>query len=784
MKSVFSLLLLCAGLWAAAQNSLSGKITDQQTAEPLVGATVKTSNAKDAVITNNKGEFTLQSISMIEAIEISYVGYETQQLKVSADTKFVNVSMASSNVNLSTITVTGYENNRKLLETAGSIALLKAKELQRGDNMDIMPAINTIPGVKMEAYAAGNYRISIRGSLVNNPWGVRNVKIYWNDIPLSSPDGTAQKNIDFDPAIIGSLEVVKGPSGSMYGAGNGGVLLIKNTKGGTGETSLETGYTRGSYGFGRFQATYKTAGDNFNLTANVVSQRYAGYRENNWGNKDVINLFSQFFPSEKRSLNFFITHVTGSLGIAGGLNKSQADSMPTQALQFNKDNKISVKKYDATVLGASQTYRFNDLFSNTTSVYGNFQTYDHPFGSSIYYNGYFKESMVGYGGRTKFVFSPALGNIKARFSIGGEYQYQHQLGNTFTVINDQVGTWPEAGDLYQNDIVVSKSKMLFAQAEFDLPAKIFLTLGASYTNLSYDILDLFKDSAHVNYSGLLKFPAKTSPRIGLVKEISNNLAVHGSASYGYSPPPVWEINNYDGTLNKGIKPEDGVNYEIGIRGNILKSKFNFDITAYQMHLKNAIVPVAQANGTTAYRNAGLTDQKGIEAALSFIAINDPTKRIAFLKPWISYTYNNYLFEDYKTQSFDWATYSVKTIDNSGKHVTGVVPNSLSAGLDLETKYGLYFNSLFYYYDKIPLNDANTYYADAYSLLNGKLGFRKNIHRIGVDVFAGVNNAMDTHYSSLLLYNADATSYGAPPQFYNPSPGVNYYGGVKIKYNFK
>lgn len=782
MKYILLLPVLFLSISSVAQTKLRGRITDQQTGEVLSGATITTSQSTTTA--SEKGEFEIPVSPDRDVIKVSFIGYETQELRVSATTRYLNIALSGSNTNLSTVTVTGYESNRKLLETAGSIAVLKPKELQRGDNMDIMPAINTIPGVKMEAYSAGNYRISIRGSLVNNPWGIRNVRIYWNDIPLSSPDGTAQKSIDFDPAIVGSVEVLKGPSGSMYGAGNGGVLLIKNTQGSNGQSSVETGYTGGSYGFGRFQASYKTSGDNFNIAANVVSQRYSGYRENNWGNKDVINLFTQIFPSEKRSLNFFITHASGSLGIAGALNKSQMDSMPRQAIQYNKDNKISVKKYNATALGASQTYHFNSRFSNTTSIYGNFQTYDHPFGSSIYYNGFLKESMVGYGARTKFVFSPVIGKIKTRFSLGGEYQYQHQFGNTFSIINDQPGTWPEAGSLYQDDIVVSRSKMLFAQAEFDLPSKIFLTVGASYTNLSYDILDLFKDSAHVNYSGLLKFPDKISPRIGLVKVISDNIALHGSMSYGYSPPPVWEINNYDGTLNKDMKPEDGVNYEIGIRGNILKSKLNFDITAYQMYLKNAIVPVARPNGTTAYKNAGQTNQKGIEAMLSYIVVNDPAKPVSFVKPWVSYTYNDYTFRDYKTQSFDWNAYEVVTVDNSGKNVTGVVPNSLAAGIDLETVYGLYFNTIYYYYDKIPMNDANTYYSDAYSLLNVKLGFRKSIHRFGFDVFAGINNAMNTHYSSLLLYNADATAYGAPPQFYNPSPGINYYGGLKLKYNLK
>ncbi|GAO44670.1 TonB-dependent receptor [Flavihumibacter petaseus] len=783
MKALYVLtiaLLLCSA--AYTQTIIKGKITDQQSGEVLPGATI--ANGKTVITASDKGEFEIRLTDDGTSLAVSYAGYETKVITVPANTGFVVIGMNSSNINLSTVVVTGYENNRRLLETAGAIGVLKASQLQRGDNRDIMAAMNTVPGVKMEAYSTGNYRIAIRGSLLNNPWGIRNVRVYWNDLPLSSPDGTTQKSIDFDPALIGSVEVLKGPSGSMYGAGNGGVLLIRNTKAGADENSLETGYTAGSYGYSRFEASYKTSGENFNIAANVVSQRYDGYRENNWGNKDVINLFSQFKTSEKRTLNLFVTHVTGSLGIAGALNAFQADSMPRQAGQYNKDNKTSVKKYDATAFGVSQTYRFSSHFTNTTGVYGNFQTYDHPFGTGIYYNGYLKESLTGYGGRTRFVYAPVLGSISSRFSIGGEYQYQHQFGNTFTVINDEAGSWPETGDLYQNDIVVSKSAMLFAQAEFDLPRSFFLTLGASYTNLSYDILDMLKTAGHVDYSGLLQFPDKISPRIGLVKTIGKNLAVHGSISSGYSPPPVWEINNYDGTLNKDIQPEGGVNYEIGFRGNMLNSKLNLDVTAYQMNLKNAIVPVAQANGTTAYKNAGATNQKGIEAAVSYLLLSDREQLVSLLKPWISYTFNDYRFRDYKTQSYDDGSSSVITVDNSGKKVTGVVPNSVAAGVDLDTRPGIYLNTTFYYYDKVPLNDANTYYADAYALLNLKIGYRKTFNRIGLDLSCGVNNVTDTQYSSLLLYNADATAYGAPPQFYNPSPGINYYGGARLKYSFK
>lgn len=769
---------------ATAQYKLAGKITDQQANEPLIGATVKVANSNIISLTNKNGEFMIESNIKINSIDVSFIGYETKHVQVNDLSEFMHISMAPGIMNLSSVTVTGYENNRKLSETSGAISILRPREIQRGDNMDIMPALNTIPGVKMEATVTGDYRIAIRGSLLNNPWGIRNLKIYWNGIPMSSPDGTGGHGLDFDPCMIGSIEVLKGPSGSIYGAGNGGVLLFKSYKAFSGQNQLETGYTGGSYGFGKWTTTYKTGNNNFNLAANYTRQRYDGYRENGWSNKDVVNIFAQFFPSEKRTVNVFVNAATGTFGIPGGLDSLQAATNPRQAIQFALDNKTSVKRYNNLQIGASQTYQFTDLISNTTSIYGTMNTLNHPYGESPYYNGFLKESTIGAGLRTRFVYAPQLGNIKSKFTLGAELMYQHQLGNTFAVENDIPGTWPETGNLTQSDITISKSNILFAQAEFDLPWQLLLTAGASYNDLSYDITDLFKDSVHVNYSGLMDFPKKISPRIGLVKVVNNKLSIQGSISYGYAPPPLWELNNYDGTLNKNIKPEDGKNYEIGVRGNLFNHKFSYDISAYQSFITNSIVPVANQYGTTSYKNAGSTNQKGIEAMLIFAALHNPDKAVSSLKFWTSFTYNDYKFKDYTTESFDWNNNTVIKSDYSGNYVTGVVPVSVSAGVDAESKAGFYFNTVLYYYDKAPMNDANTAYSNSYLLVNAKLGFKKDIMKwFGLDVFAGVNNLTNKQYSSLINFNADAYSYGAPPAWYNPSPARNIYGGIKFTFNF-
>lgn len=784
MKKVITLLYLtCITLSLTAQQIINGRVSDEYTHEPLIGASIITNGSQKNIVTDNHGAFSIELTTDLTTIDVSHVGYETKQIAISSNSSFLNITLEATISTLSSVTVTGYETNRKLLETAGSISVLGTQELQRGDKMDIMSALNTVPGVKMEAHVPGDYRIAIRGSLLNNPWGIRNLKLYWNDIPLSSPDGTASHGVDFDPEMVGNIEVLKGPSGSMYGAGNGGVLLFKSDKGRNGQNKLETGFTGGSYGSNKLNTIYKTGTDNFNLTAAYTRQRYDGYRENGWSDKDVVNIFSQLLPSEKRTVNLFVNYATGSFGLSGQLTDKEMADNPRQAVQYAKDNKTSVKRYNVAQIGASQTYHFTDKIFNTTSIYGSLQSLDHPYGSSEYYNGYLKESTHGLGARTKLVYAPQLGTIKSRFTIGGEFMYQHQFGDAFAIVNDVAGTWPETGNLFESAISVSKSNILFAQAEFDLPWKLLLTAGASYNDLSYDINDLYKDSAHVSNSGVIKFPKQVSPRIGLVKVVNDNLSVHGSISYGYSPPPLWELNNFDGTLKKDMKPEKSKSFELGTRGSFLDNKLSFDVALYQMYITDAIVPEANQYGSSSYKNAGSTNQKGVEAMFTYAAINKPGSSLSLLKLWSGFTYNDFKFKNYIAESFDWDNNTIVKKDYSGNEVTGTIPVSVSAGIDAASNVGLYLNTVLYYYDKSPMNDANTAYSKAYSLLNAKLGFRKNIKWFGLDVFAGANNLTDTQYSSLISFNADAFAYGAPAKWYNPSPGRNFYGGVKLTFNF-
>jgi iron complex outermembrane receptor protein len=179
-------------------------------------------------------------------------------------------------------------------------------------------------------------------------------------------------------------------------------------------------------------------------------------------------------------------------------------------------------------------------------------------------------------------------------------------------------------------------------------------------------------------------------------------------------------------------------------------------------------------------NAGALTEKGFELSLFYQLVQDSDKIITLMKPWISYTCNDYKFRNYTKESFDYNSNVPVTTDYRGKKVTGVTPNMLNAGFDLETESGFYLNAVLNYVSKTAINDANTHFQHAYTLLASKIGYRIRMDHLEINAFAGGQNLLDARYSSLVNINADA---GGSPAFFNPSPARNFYGGLSLKFYF-
>ncbi len=128
---------------------------------------------------------------------------------------------------LQEVTVTAFHSRMQWKSVPAAVAILGSKEMDRYTNTSFVPLFNTVPGVRIEERSPASYRLSIRGSLLRSPFGVRNVKIYWDDIPLTDAGGNTYLNL-VDMNTLTSAEIIKGPAASVYGANTGGAVLLRS----------------------------------------------------------------------------------------------------------------------------------------------------------------------------------------------------------------------------------------------------------------------------------------------------------------------------------------------------------------------------------------------------------------------------------------------------------------------------------------------------------------------------------------------------------------------------
>src|SRR5262245_22189804 len=91
--------------------------------------------------------------------------------------------------------VSAYQYHRPVNDVPAAVNVMLDKDLLRFNNTSLVAGLNTIPGVRMEERSPGSYRLSMRGSSLRSPFGIRNVKLYWNDLPFTDAGGNTYLNL-------------------------------------------------------------------------------------------------------------------------------------------------------------------------------------------------------------------------------------------------------------------------------------------------------------------------------------------------------------------------------------------------------------------------------------------------------------------------------------------------------------------------------------------------------------------------------------------------------------
>src|SRR5690606_37760079 len=192
---------------------------------------------KPVSLSDKDGYFEIKLPLPGNSIRVSLTGYRSQVVQLKDQTR-LNIQLEPDIISLNEVRVMGFSANLRKRETAGSVALITARDINRGNGVSFQSAINAVPGVRMEQSTLSEARISIRGNGVRSAFGIRNIKVYLNDIPITEADGTTRIEA-IDVHSIGRAEIIKGPASSIYGAGTGGVIHFQLQRAPYQEQSIE-----------------------------------------------------------------------------------------------------------------------------------------------------------------------------------------------------------------------------------------------------------------------------------------------------------------------------------------------------------------------------------------------------------------------------------------------------------------------------------------------------------------------------------------------------------------
>ena len=705
-------------------------------------------------------------------------GYCLSNDEVFKKNEVIRLDMSPISKQMEALTVIGYNNKRSNLTTPASIGLVKVNA-HYGDGSSLQNAFNSVSGVSYDSRGyGGSTRLNIRGSFFRAPTTIRNVKMYWRGIALTSADGQSPLEI-VDPSNVANANILKGPGSGVWGNGTGGVVLFTPyslTQSVYAKAQLE----HGEFGYNKtvYQAGVSKKG--FGLMVSQINQETNGYRNQEANNKEQTLI--EFSTNTKRWKHYVMAmRYKGYWELPGAISATQIAANPRQANAFSMTNNAHVDR-SRDMLGYSGEFisKKNFLLELSANL---FQTEKiNPYGTSSFTNGYKDENARGKGQRTVLSKSFDLnknGNfpITLKSSIGEEMQYENFQLNEFGLFNGESDGVSKYN--FNVDYITSN---FFYQVEAELAKRLFATASVGLNNTEAKITGTSKDSAQqlvpVEAYTNANPQARLYPNVGISyslkkSEQSGNWNVFGNYSTGSSAPTVFEQYDYANQyLNENLKNEFARNVEFGMKGS--GKKWFVEMSVYDQQITDAIVPKETLfNGYYAtYINAGKLVQRGIE----FAGSGTVELEKASVYAWVSGSWTNY-----------------ELLDESGSgRMPGMPLAQCNGGLNVTGFYGFGWSVTNQWTDKAPLNSTQTDWSAARNVLNSELTYghtfiRRDevagdydlvtrIRQLGsININIGANNVLNTNYTTFYQLN------GVGGKFFNPMARRNFYSGITLRF---
>lgn len=569
MLIISSLIIISSSFLTAQHASLEGIITDLESGEPLIGATIKSGDK--GVVSDINGFYTISFPEGKYTFNISFIGYETiietVDLK-SGEAYRLDIQLSDQTTMLQTATVTSGKFEKPLGEVTISMEVLKPRLIESMNATAVDDALQKIPGV-----AIIDGQANIRGGSGWSYASGSRVLILIDDIPALQADAGRPNWNDYPVENTEQIEIIKGAASALYGSSAmNGIINIRTAYAKSKpETKISTFFTSYLDPKDKDQIWY----DDQPLKTGV-----------SFSHQQKVNKFDLVFSGfglyedEFREKSFarygrlsakvrYRIKDNLSVGVNTSFNKTD-----NRSFFYWKGWKEDALRGDETAFTTENANRLNiDPFVNYFDDKGN----RHKFNSRIYI---IDNNNSG-------------GNSNQSQLFYGEYQYQKRLDDIDLVATAGIVgiTSGVQADIYGDTTYTSSNIAGYLQFDKKLFDKLNLSVGARYER---NILNSPEVVGTVTIPDGKSVESKPVFRFGLNYQVHKATFLRASWGQGYRYPTIAEkfVATTAGSVrvvpNPLLESETGWTTEIGIKQGVKVNNWSgyLDVAAFWSEYDN------------------------------------------------------------------------------------------------------------------------------------------------------------------------------------------------------
>lgn len=764
---------MVAGAGLQAQTVVRGKIIDLSTKEPVPGATIHctTEGCKCGCIANAAGEFEIQCMDNCKTLSVSHIGYAAQVF--AASDKNINVSLSPESSQLQAVVLSANRGEGAKRSAAPvAITTITSKILQETKATTTDQLLNKVSGVNMVNLGNEQHQMSIR-----QPMTTKSLFLYLEDgIPIRTT-GLFNHNalLEMNMAATKSIEVIKGPSSSLYGSEAIGGVVNFITAAPAAVPVLKVSAQGNNVGYKRTDLVSSvSAGKWGSVLSGYYADKKNGFLEYSDFRKATLTARIDYRFSDKTTLSNSLTYLDYLSDMSGGIDSTMFASRTFKNLHTFTYRKVNAFRYRSTLthtwtdnskstltvlyrnnsIGQNPAYRVKDDYRRQGNVFVGKKDLAHGEINENKFNSY--SVIAQHRQNLDWKKAVAIGGVSVDLSPSA-YSADYIRIKKDTLTKKYV-SYQRMDSTLTNYATKLNNYAAFLNFEFNPVKKMRVVASLRYDYFHYGFDNHLKPSAFSGAADTASNFRRLSPKIGFTYNFSNRTGIYANYSEGFVPPQVTEL--YTGVKVPNLNASVFYNYEVGGWIELIKNKLYADVSAYQLKGTNEIVSVKLDDGSFANQNAGKTIHRGIEFGVNATPVKDISFRF-------SGAYSKHEFVDYVEKGLKYNGNQMSNapnwIYNTELWYRPSFIKNLRIGAELQ-HVGTYFTD--------PQNTAKY---DGYYSLNLRAGYAFK----GVELWLNVLNATDNYYSYITSKSSSGYSYQlAEPRNFNV--GVSYDFGNMLK----